>query len=238
MNYHVLVLAVLLVFCSVPAAVSAAGGVDGNGVVKDARDMERVDFIHFKKAKPGGGKPGGDTCYKLMGVKWNTLPVNYTINPTNSNGLTESFVTAAVSTSADTWDADTTPNLFNDAYSVDYNASYGVLDGKNSLVFGSYSNSGVIAITSIWYNRKTKQIGEFDILFNTYYQWGDAEQDPALMDLQNIATHELGHGIGLNDIYRGACSAVTMYGYSDNGETDKRTLEQPDITGLQSMYGA
>jgi len=30
---------------------------------------------------------------------------------------------------------------------------------------------------------------------------------------------------------------VTMYGYSNYGETSKRTLEQPDITGLQSMYG-
>jgi len=30
---------------------------------------------------------------------------------------------------------------------------------------------------------------------------------------------------------------VTMYGYSDYGEIIKRTLEQPDITGLQTLYG-
>jgi hypothetical protein len=29
-----------------------------------------------------------------------------------------------------------------------------------------------------------------------------------------------------------------MYGYSDYGEVKKRTLEQPDITGLQTLYGS
>ena len=75
------------------------------------------------------------------------------------------------------------------------------------------------------------------MLFNEHYMWGDAAINPSLMDLQNIATHELGHSIGLGDIYTTTCSAVTMFGYSDNGETSKRTLEQPDITGLQKMYG-
>ncbi|PJA83788.1 MAG: peptidase M10A and M12B matrixin and adamalysin, partial [Candidatus Nealsonbacteria bacterium CG_4_9_14_3_um_filter_37_29] len=56
-------------------------------------------------------------------------------------------------------------------------------------------------------------------------------------DLQNIATHELGHGVGLGDVYETACSEVTMYGYSNYGETQKRTLEAPDITGLQTLYG-
>jgi len=56
------------------------------------------------------------------------------------------------------------------------------------------------------------------------------------MDLQNIATHEFGHGVGLNDVYQTDCSLVTMYGYSDYGETQKRTLEPPDINGLLTLY--
>ena len=74
-------------------------------------------------------------------------------------------------------------------------------------------------------------------MFDTDYIWGDADVDYSVMDLQNIATHELGHGVGLADIYTSSCSAVTMYGYSNNGETEKRTLELPDITGLQKIYG-
>jgi len=75
------------------------------------------------------------------------------------------------------------------------------------------------------------------MLLNDNYQWGDATVDPSLMDLENIMTHELGHSIGLSDIYTDSCSSVTMYGYSNYGDVEKRSLENPDILGLQSMYG-
>ena len=58
-----------------------------------------------------------------------------------------------------------------------------------------------------------------------------------MVDLQNIATHEIGYGVGLDDVYETACSEVTMYGYSENGETKKRTLDEPDIEGIQKLYG-
>jgi len=83
-----------------------------------------------------------------------------------------------------------------------------------------------------------RRIIEYDVLFNTYYAWGDATVNSSVMDLQNIATHETGHGVGLGDIYSSTCSTVTMYGYSNYGETSKRSLGQPHITGLQKMYGA
>lgn len=206
-------------------------------VIGDNWDIERVDFVHY--AKPASpSKPGKvESCYKLMGVKWPTLPVSYAINPANPAGLSQEFVTATISKSAETWDAATTAELFSDAYSVDYAAVYGTYDGTNAIVFGPYSQSGVIAVTSVWYTRVGKRIVEFDILFNTAYAWGDATIDPAVMDFENIAVHELGHSVGLSDIYTSSCGAVTMYGYSDYGETSKRTLEQPDITGLRQMYG-
>lgn len=199
--------------------------------------LERVDFIHYAKPVNQAAAPGTSACYKLLGVKWRGLPVSYAVNPSNPNGLPEEFVVGTIATSAEAWDAVTSAELFNDAVSVDYTAVYGVQDYKNSVAFGDYASSNVIAVTSIWYIRATKQIVEFDMLFNTRYAWGDALLDPSLMDLQNIATHELGHGAGLGDLYTSTCSAVTMYGYSNYGETSKRTLEQPDIAGLRKMYG-
>lgn len=73
--------------------------------------------------------------------------------------------------------------------------------------------------------------------FDTDFVWGDATVDATLMDHQNIATHEIGHGVGLADVYDAPCVDVTMYGYSDNGETKKRDLASADITGLQGLYG-
>ncbi len=198
--------------------------------------LERVDFIHYiKPANPG--KPAKtETCYKLMGVKWTTLSVSYVINPNNPQGLDENFIISAISDSAQTWDGATTAELFN-GYKKDLDANYGIQDYKNAIVFDDYPQSNVIAVTSVWYTRLGKMIVEFDMLFNTRFSWGDAKKDPTKMDLQNIATHELGHAVGLNDVYSTACSDVTMYGYSTEGEISKRTLEQGDILGLQKIYG-
>ena len=204
--------------------------------------MEKIEFIHWKKdfARPSGAKaPKPPACYKFLTptkIKWTSLPVSYKINPNNHQGLDEIFVKNAISTSAETWDAATGKELMNDAYTVDYTAAYGVQNYENALVFGNYSTVGVIAVTTVWYNPATKAIVEFDIMFDTDWTWGDAVADATKMDLQNIATHEFGHGVGLADVYDSACSLVTMYGYSDYGEIIKRTLENPDITGLLKLY--
>lgn len=207
-----------------------------NPIITQHGIFEKATFIHYAKST---GRPAKSAnCYKLMGIKWGTFPVSYVINPLNPQNLPEYFVTSAISTSAETWDSATSKELFNDAYTVDPSVQYGVQDYKNAITFGNYPDSKVIAVTSVWYNRFTKRIVEFDMLFNTYFVWGDATQDASVMDLQNIATHELGHSVGLSDVYSSSCSSVTMYGYSTEGETQKRTLEQPDITGLQKIYGA
>lgn len=215
-----------------------ANAPESSPIIGPNWDLERVDFIHYTKPLSPGKGQNTETCYKLMGVKWISTPVNYAINPSNSQGLPEAFITSAFSTAAETWDYSTSKELFNNAYAVDYSAQYGVQDYKNSIAFGDYSNSNVIAVTSVWFTRIGKQIVEFDQFYNTRFNWGDSTANPALMDLQNIAVHELGHAVGLSDIYNSPCSTVTMYGYSTEGETSKRSLEQPDITGLQKMYGA
>ncbi len=206
-------------------------------VISGNFDIERVDFIHY--AKPTGPTkpaPTTPTCYKLMGIKWKKLPVSYTINPINNEGLSAEQVFSNLSTSAETWDAATTKELFSNSYTTG-NVAFGKLDGKNAIVFGPYSEANVIAVTSVWYSRPTKEIVEFDMLFNDKWAWGDATSKPSLMDFQNIATHEFGHAAGLADLYTDTCTFVTMYGYSGAGDVEKRTLAQPDITGLRAIYG-
>ncbi len=208
--------------------------------------LEKIEFIHYREdfAKPETAKaPKPPACYKFLTptkVRWRTLPVNYVINPKNPQGLNETFITTAVFNSAETWDANTGKELMNDAYKTSTGAetAYGVQNYVNAISFGNYPTAGVIAVTTVWYNPAAKAIVEFDVMFDTDWIWGDATTNSTVMDLQNIAVHELGHGVGLADIYNSACSTVTMYGYSYYGETQKRTLEQPDTTGLQILYGS
>lgn len=217
-------------------------------------DIEQVIFIHFAKgsAKPPTTEKG---YYKLIGAKWQTFPVKLEVNPSGS-GLDEDFVRKAIGMAAEEWDSGAysrsediawygvAPDLFADTIIIT-NKSYDdlawtsdKLDGCNTIVWGNYSTPGVIAITILWYNRATKAIIEFDIVLDTDYEWGDAALNPEVMDLQNIATHELGHGIGLGDVYQPAAYQETMYGYSYKGEICKRDLYIGDKTGVTKLYGA
>lgn len=212
-------------------------------IVDPVRGIAKAEFIHYDKDHQKNTKispiiPDSGTCWSTFAT-WNGgSPVNYVINPINPQGLSSIFITSTISKSAETWDNTTSKELFNDTYKIDNHARYGRFDGKNSIVFGRTS-SGTIAVTSIWYYTSTRQIIEFDMKFNTYYKWGNVDTNmyPYLMDLQDIATHELGHGVGMDDIYINSCSDVTMYGYGNYRETYKRDLAPPDIEGLQSLYG-
>ena len=83
---------------------------------------------------------------------------------------------------------------------------------------------------------------EFDIVFNTYYSWGidpDGEGGVTIneFDIQNVGTHEAGHTLVLEDLYVWKHSELTMYGYTTEGETKKRSLGLGDMLGVQKLYG-
>jgi len=219
-------------------------------------DLEQHIFVHYAKgAKPK--PPATDTgYYKLLGAKWQTLPVKIEVNPTNSYGLSSEDVVATIAAAAAEWDdgtysqSDNDPsttwtgvavNLIDDTIGTsssgydDLAWSSDKLDGHNTIVFGDYPTSGVIAVTIIWYNRASKAIVEFDMVLDTSFTWGIGETGK--MDLQNIVTHELGHGLGLGDVYQTAANQETMYGYAIEGETIKRSLYIGDQTGITKLYG-
>jgi hypothetical protein len=212
--------------------------------------LDRIVFIHYKKdfAKPpwagGEKKEKESSCYALLGrgVRLKSLPVDYVINPVNPDNLGKGLVVSEIMEAADEWDTHTASSLFGTAW-IDYMADWdsNAPDGRNEFVFENYPDDGVIAVTVVWGYfsgpPSIREIVEFDILFNTDFYWGDASGGSYVMDLQNIATHELGHGLGLDDLYETTCLEETMFGYSSEGEIDKRTLEAGDIVGLEKLYG-
>lgn len=212
----------------------------GNGVCESSENANNCPL------DCGAGNGAEESaCYAFLGkgVKWQEFPVGYAIDPANPDGLSETFVANAISAGAEQWDGWTSSELFNDAYSIIYDGTWDsdAPDGRNELLFGNYPQEGVIAVTAAWGYFSgppgLRKIVEFDILFDTDFTWGNAALDPAVMDLQNIAVHELGHGVGLADLYDNVCLDETMYGYSNYGETTKRDLNVGDITGIQALYG-
>jgi hypothetical protein len=250
----ILLIALFLVSTVAIATIEASASKNVSDNKKEG--LEKIVFIHYKKgyAKPNVAAKQ-PTCYKFLTptkVKWQTPPVSYVINPVNPvQSLDQNLVVSAVFNAAEEWDSHTSKEIMSNSsqYNIDYSATPGVQDYKNVIGFGNYPEAGVIAVTTVWYNPATKAIVEFDMMLDTDWVWGDAvaqcnsnetftNSTCTIMDIQNIATHEFGHAIGLGDVYDSSCSEVTMYGYSDYGEVEKRTLEQPDITGLQTLYGS
>ena len=233
-----------------------------NADPSDRGPLTKIVFIHYKKGfghkpnhNPGGnGNTEGPPCYVLLAkdAKWKTIE-NAQVNPTNS-GLNESFLVTNTLASREVWDAQTSQELFGNTItmntSADWDGDTGDLpDGLNEYSFGALSPS-TIAVTVAWGYFSApppfREIIEYDVLFNTVNTtWGDAGPtnetslgNTSVMDYLNIAVHETGHGAGLGDIYDIVCGEVTMYGYSTEGDTKKRTLEAQDINGLHKLYPA
>jgi len=260
-----LILFLTVIFVLIIAGVAIAGSAKNTELPDKAKNnmpvLEKKVFIHYKKgfAKPGTDCGNGvcepsenakkcpqdcsedipeepaNSCYELMGKNLKLdVPENLVISP--------DLKLSAILDSAAEWDNNTSALLF-DSHSVDKTADWDddVPDGRNEFSYGDYPKDGVIAVTISWGYFSgppwTRRIIEFDIMFDTDFEWGNADNDSSLMDLQNIATHEIGHGLGLADVYNASCNQVTMYGYSQEGEIIKRTLETPDILGLQELYG-
>jgi hypothetical protein len=169
--------------------------------------------------------------YELLGVHWYTI-INYYINPSSKYGFSTTAVVNTITTSANTWDKETSYTVF--SYKGTTTKTAGKRDGYNVVAWGRCS-PGAIATTTIWYSGD--QILETECKMSTAYGWSLSGQ-AGKMGVQNIMTHEFGHWCGLKELYQDKDYWLIMYGYSDCGLTYARTLGLGDINGLKAVYGS
>lgn len=117
-------------------------------------------------------------------------------------------------------------------------------NGHNELFWGPVWFADAIAMASVWASGPTGGplwIYESDIVFNEKLPWGNGSSD-AYFDVMEVATHELGHTLGLLDLYGqiggGDDDLKTMYGFGWKGKINGRTLHHDDIAGVMWLYGA
>lgn len=180
--------------------------------------------------------PTEPKCYDFIGPKVKDS-LNILVNPTNYSGLNSLAVENATKNVMNTWEIYTT-KIFGAAM-MDPNSTIDTSGDNSFIYFNKNSELGeYIPAQATYYNFGDKMIGA-NIEFNAKdFDWGDYLQNQDKIDFQGILTHELGHAIGLADVWAPGCESNTMFGMaqSNKGSYDLRTLESGDKLGLFILY--
>ncbi|MBU1130104.1 matrixin family metalloprotease [Patescibacteria group bacterium] len=229
-------------------AVEVAPGVFNLGTAMDnGKEVQGYAFVHYKKGyvKPLNANARKEPkCYDFLAkwTKWKTTEP-YFINPTNTRELDETFIVDNLADNINKWEAEAGVEILengtktNEILEADFDWP---IDNKNEVYFADVSLEGAIAVNIAWGvfsgPPDSRELLEWDQVYDDIdFDWGIGEEHK--MDFENIATHELGHAVGLGDLYKDDCSEETMYGWASEGETNKRTLGEGDKLGIQELYG-
>jgi hypothetical protein len=211
----------------------------------DKGPLTKKVFIHYKnpKGKPANpAKPTrppkedeGSYTYLASGMKWKTIE-NYVVNASEE-------VKNLIVKGMNTWEEAAGATIFGNITTGNVGVNLNATDEINAIIFAPLDDNSIIAVTYVWgyFNAppRFREIVEVDMIFNTdsWLTWGTVEIDGTdVMDILNIATHELGHAAGMGDLYDATATQETMYGYSSEGEISKRDLYTGDIAGISKLY--
>jgi hypothetical protein len=208
---------------------------------------------------------GSSSSYSLTGYRLNSaVPVQLYLNPANApTGMTDASTRDAIAAGANTWDDNVAANIFADGSAVivdsskvvdnplsntpkrdgyNVNAWWGL--GSNYLGLCRWWTNGAVADgyysiieADVWYSRDKSWTADWNVAVNS---------GNSIFDLQSVAVHELGHGIGMGDIYSSTYGGTLDP--SDPRTKDfnqvmnlyngpQRLLGNGDLTGAQTLYG-
>lgn len=164
----------------------------------------------------------------------------YNLNPSSvpASVGTANLVTIAGNGFSD-WSAATASKV-TFAKGPDTTANRQAYDGKNIIAWGRTSGTA-LGTTYIRYISSSGLVVDVDTIMNKKFPWSWSNStscaNSSTYDAENILNHELGHWIGLNDMYDAAnYQHATMYGYGAKGEVKKNTLTTGDRAGASAVY--
>ena len=108
----------------------------------------------------------------------------------------------------------------------------GIQNNDKNQNFWDYLDPGILGTSWLVSNGPNREVDiEFDI--NTNWNMGPGSTGGNQIDFESVACHEFGHNLGLG---HSSVFAATMYAYMYYGDDSKRTLDQDDINGINSLY--
>ena len=170
-------------------------------------------------------------AYTANGTRWATLPVSYFVNTSNLD-LAGDLAQQAVQAGADAWAAQSR-SRFRFTFAGTSDQTTNTNDGINLVVFRNASNGSAIATTYWW--STSAGIVDADIVFwdAAFRFFSGAAGCTAGFYIEDIATHEFGHALGLG---HSPAPGATMYPSTSSCNMNNRSLDADDIAGVEALY--
>ena len=229
-------------------AVQIAPGIYSLGTAQvDGKTVEGIMALHHRDGHtggPGGGEETTNSCFSYIGgraVPWTSVEP-WEVNPTNDYGISDIAVKTILSQSIDKWENESSSDILGDGTIVNTPLIADTIspDDLNEVYFADITDENVIAVTIVWgvFNGPpfARGLVEWDQVYDHDDDWTWATNgDANSMDFENVATHELGHSVGMGHA-GDTCEEETMFWATWNGDISRRTLHTGDIAGIQQLY--
>jgi hypothetical protein len=167
--------------------------------------------------------------YTTSGYKWPTSQVSYYVNPASKH-VSPSAAIAAVQAAAAVWSQQSRANIAL-VYAGQTNGSTAQLNYKNEVFFRGEAGGGY----TYWWASGGSLVDADIIMYegSIKYFTGSDTCTGYGQYVEDLATHEFGHVLGLR---HSSDSIATMYSTTGYCDPNWRTLAADDIAGIESLY--
>ncbi|MCK6447677.1 MAG: IPT/TIG domain-containing protein [Planctomycetes bacterium] len=194
--------------------------------------MLGVAFAHVRLTSSSTGS----------GLKWNSPgKIGITINSTGSDDAPDGSHVAALRNAIAAWNdvPNSKATLVEKTDPDEMARTDWESDGVHLIWFDEDDDSGyfplgsgVVAITPVWF-QSDGEIVDADVLFNGYGFDFTTEDVGGAFDIQDVATHELGHLLGFD---HSGWAGATMYPYVSPAVIEHRSLSEDEVHALHHVY--
>jgi len=197
-------------------------------------------------------KLGFEVNGRTVGARWNSMPIRYYVTNRDVGGATALQLQAAVQQGFDTW-AKVPTIALSSQFAGFTDAEPFVEDGASVIGFRSRPDlDRALGATTFQIDAVTGELIEADIFLNSAFEWSVTPGGTSgRYDVQSIATHEIGHFLGLGHSALGeteiqpaggrrviAKSAIMFPIAYPPGNISDRTPKTDDAAGLAEIFSS